>query len=109
MNASINIDDVSQCARNVGGFLLAIVAFLAEIALRLTGLAVFILLALAEPFLAVILSALALGCFAASVLFGFILHMPFEHRWAVLGASVVFMGAYFLYRAIMEGVLRLIR
>jgi hypothetical protein len=35
--------------------------------------------------------------------------MPFEHRWAVLGASVGFMGAYFLYRAIMEGVLRLIR
>ncbi len=108
MNASVK-SDVAQGGRTVGAVLLAIIAFLVEIALRLAGLALFILLSLAEPFLAVILSAAALGCFAVSVLFGFILHMPFEHRWAVLGASVVFMGAYFLYRAIMEGVLRLIR
>jgi hypothetical protein len=77
--------------------------------IRLIALMVFILMSLAEPFLAVVLSALALGCFVVSVLFGFILHAPFPHRWFVLGVSVVLMLAYVLYRFLMQGVQSLLR
>ena len=70
---------------------------------------VFLLMAMAEPFLAVALSSLAIGCFSVAVLFGFILQAPFHHRWFVLGASVVFMMTYVLYRFVMLGVLRLMQ
>jgi hypothetical protein len=55
------------------------------------------------------LSALAIGCFFVAVLFGFIFHAPFPHRWHVLGASVVFLLLYVLYRFVMQGVQRLLR
>lgn len=77
--------------------------------IRAAALIVFILMSLAEPFFAVVLSTLAIGCFLVSVLFGFIFHAPFEDRWFVLGASVVFMLMYFLYRFVMLGVQRLLR
>ncbi len=77
--------------------------------IRAIALMVFMVMALAEPFLAVTLSALALGCFVVSVLFGFILHAPFPHRWFVLGVSVVLMLAYVLYRFLMQGVQSLLR
>ncbi len=67
------------------------------------------LMSLAEPFLAVVLSALAIGCFFVAVLFGFIVHAPFPHRWFVLGASVVFLMVYVLFRFVMQGVQRLLR
>jgi hypothetical protein len=70
---------------------------------------VFLLMAMAEPFLAVLLSGLAIACFFVAVLFGFILHAPFHHRWFVLGASVVFLMTYVLYRFLMLGVQRLMR
>lgn len=76
---------------------------------RACALALFLLMSLAEPFLAVILSALAIGCFVVAVLFGFIFHAPFPHRWFVLGASVVFLMTYVLYRVLMQGVQRLLR
>jgi hypothetical protein len=66
-------------------------------------------MSMAEPFLAIVLSALALGCFFVAVLFGFIFHAPFPHRWFVLGASVVFLMTYVLYRFVMLGVQRLLR
>jgi ABC-type Fe3+-siderophore transport system permease subunit len=70
---------------------------------------VFILMSLAEPFLAAVLGTLALGCFFVAVLFGFIFHAYFPHRWYVLGASVVFLLLYFLYRFAMQGVQRTFR
>lgn len=73
------------------------------------ALALFLAMSMAEPFLAVVLSALALGCFFVAVLFGFIFHAPFPHRWFVLGASVVFLLTYVLYRFLMQGVQRLLR
>ena len=66
-------------------------------------------MSMAEPFLAVVLSALALGCFFVAVLFGFIFHAPFPHRWFVSGASVVFLMTYVLYRFVMLGIQRLLR
>ena len=54
-------------------------------AIRGCALALFLVMSMAEPFLAVVLSALALGCFFVAVLFGFIFHAPFPHRWFVLG------------------------
>ena len=57
----------------------------------------------------VVLSSLAIGCFFVAVLFGFIFHAPFPHRWYVLGASVVFLLLYVLYRFVMQGVQRLLR
>jgi len=77
--------------------------------IRACALVVFMVMSMAEPFLAVVLSSLALGCFLVAVLFGFIFHAPFPHRWYVLGASVVFLLLYVLYRFVMQGVQRLLR
>jgi hypothetical protein len=77
--------------------------------IRACALVLFMLMSMAEPFLAVLLSALAIGCFFVAVLFGFIFHAPFPHRWYVLGASVVFLLLYVLYRFAMQGVERLLR
>ncbi len=77
--------------------------------IRACALAIFMVMSLVEPFLAVVLSALAIGCFFVAVLFGFIFHAPFPHRWYVLGASVVFLLLYVLYRFAMQGVQRLLR
>ena len=77
-------------------------------AIRAVVLVAFLLMSLAEPILAVVLSVLAVGCFSVSVLFGFILHAPFPHRWFVLGASVFFLAAYLLFRFLMQGVQRLL-
>jgi hypothetical protein len=77
--------------------------------IRACALVVFMVMSMAEPFLAVLLSALAIGCFFVAVLFGFIFHAPFPHRWYVLGASVVFLLLYVLYRFVMQGVERLLR
>jgi len=52
---------------------------------------------------------MALGCFWVSVLFGFIFHAYFPHRWFVLGASILFLALYLLYRFLMLGVGRLLR
>jgi hypothetical protein len=77
--------------------------------IRTCAFVVFLLMSMAEPFLAVILSTLALGCFLVAVLFGFIFHAPFPHRWFVLGASVVFLMLYVLYGVALQGVQRLLR
>jgi hypothetical protein len=77
--------------------------------IRACALVLFMVMSMAEPFLAVVLSALAIGCFFVAVLFGFIFHAPFPHRWFVLGASVVFLLLYLLYRFAMQGVERLLR
>jgi hypothetical protein len=77
--------------------------------IRACALVVFMLMSMAEPFLAVVLSGLAIGCFFVAVLFGFIFHVPFPHRWFVLGASVVFLLLYVLYRFVMQAVQRLLR
>jgi hypothetical protein len=77
--------------------------------IRACAFVVFLLMSMAEPFLAVVLSALALGCFFVAVLFGFIFHAPFPHRWFVLGASVVFLMLYVLYGLALQGVQRLLR
>jgi hypothetical protein len=84
---------------------------LAAAIVLLRGLAygVYILLAAAEPFLAVVLGTLALGCFWVAVIFGFVLKEPFAQRWHVLGASVVFILIYVVYRFIMRGVQRVMR
>ena len=77
--------------------------------IRACALVLFMAMSMAEPFLAVVLSGLALGCFFVAVLFGFVFHAPFPHRWFVLGASVVFLLLYVLYRYLMQGVQRLLR
>jgi hypothetical protein len=77
--------------------------------IRACAIVLFMVMSLAEPFLAVMLSALAIGGFFVAVLFGFIFHAPFPHRWHVLGASVVFLLLYVLYRFAMQGVERLLR
>jgi hypothetical protein len=77
--------------------------------IRACALVIFMVMSLAEPFLAVVLSALAVGCFLVAVLFGFIFHASFPHRWFVLGASVVFLMLYVLYRFAMRGVESLLR
>ena len=82
---------------------------LVVLSIRFTAMVAFILMSMAEVFIAPILGFLALSSFFVSVLFGFILRMPFEHRWAVLGASVFFVLTYVLYRAAMAGVARLMR
>jgi len=92
-------------AAATGGILTATLA----LALRVVAAAVFVVMAMAEPFLAVILGACAFGCFFVSVLFGFILRMPFEHRWAVLGIGVGFVLTYVAFRFVMLGVQRVIR
>ena len=77
--------------------------------IRAGALSVFVLMSLAEPFVAAIMSILAMGCFLVSVLFGFIFHAPFPHKWFVLGSSIAFMLVYFVYRFLMLGVERLMR
>jgi hypothetical protein len=104
MNCKTPIAGMSPIARTSG----VIVAGAVTLALRAVALLAFVLMSLAEPFLAAIFGVLALGCFFDAVLFGFILHMPFQHRWDVLGASVLFVMAYLLFRAIMRGVQRLL-
>ena len=79
------------------------------LSIRACALVLFLLMSLAEPFMAVILSSLAVGCFFVAVLFGFVFHAPFPHRWFVLGASVAFLLTYVLYRFLMQGVQRLLR
>lgn len=86
-----------------------VIGALVTVTLRLIAWPLFLLLSLAEPFLAVILGALALSCFFVSVFFGFILHAPFQHRWFVLGASVFFLGLYVLFRLLLLGVSRFLR
>ena len=65
---------------------------------RAVALLVLTLMAMAEPILAVILGALSFGCFFVAVLFGFVLHAPFQHRWLVLFAAVAFALSYSLFR-----------
>jgi hypothetical protein len=77
--------------------------------IRACALLLFLMMSMAEPFLAVVLSSLAMGCFSVAVLFGFVFQAPFAHRWYVLGASVVFLMSYVLYRFVMQGVQRLLR
>jgi len=105
MNAKTLTSGLAPAARTSG----IIVAGVVLLALRSVVLVAFVLLSLAEPFLAVTLGVLALACFLVAVVFGFILHMPFQHRWDLLGASVLFVMAYLLFRAIMLGVQRLLR
>ena len=77
--------------------------------IRACALVLFMVMSMAEPFLAVMLSSLAIGCFSVAVLFGFVFQAPFAHRWFVLGASVVFLLLYVMYRFVMQGVQRLLR
>jgi hypothetical protein len=76
--------------------------------LRGSALVLFALLSLAEPFLAAVLGFASLACFAVAVLFGFILHAPFPHRWFVLGGSVFFLLLYLAFRFVMLGVQKLL-
>jgi hypothetical protein len=87
----------------------AVISGTLSIAIRSAALVLFLAMSMAEPVVAVVLSGMALALFAVSVVFGFILHAHFPHRWFVLGASIVFLLAYLLYRFIMLGVQRLIR
>ena len=96
---------LSRSARLTGSAATGALVF----AIRACALALFLVMSMAEPFLAVVLSALALGCFFVVVLFGFIFHAPFQHRWHVLGASVAFLTLYVLYRFAMQGIQRLLR
>jgi hypothetical protein len=96
---------LSRSARLSGNAVTAALVFV----IRACAFVVFLLMSLAEPFLAVVLSTLALGCFFVAVLFGFIFHAPFPHRWFVLGASVVFLMLYVLYGLALQGVQRLLR
>ncbi len=105
MRNDIANNELSRTARLAGGA--ATGAFVLMI--RACALVLFMLMSMAEPFLAVVLSALAIGCFLVAVLFGFIFHAPFPHRWYVLGASVFFLLLYVLYRFAMQGVERLLR
>jgi TRAP-type mannitol/chloroaromatic compound transport system permease large subunit len=79
------------------------------VAIRSAALVVFLALSMGEPVVAFFLCAMALGCFSVAVLFGFILHAYFPHRWFVLGASIVFLATYLLYRSAMLCVQRLMR
>jgi hypothetical protein len=79
------------------------------LAIRAAALVLFLGMAMAEPILAVGLCGMALACFSVAVLFGFILPTPFHHRWFVLGASIVFLGAYLLFRWVMLALERLMR
>jgi hypothetical protein len=96
---------LSRTARFTSGAATGAIALI----VRACALVLFMVMSMAEPFFAVVLSALAIGCFFVAVLFGFIFHAPFPHRWHVLGASVVFLLLYVLYRFVMQGVQRLLR
>lgn len=69
---------------------------------RPVALVAYLFLAMLEPFVGVVLSVLAFGSFAVAILFGFVLQVPFPHRWHVLGASFVFMIAYGVYLGVMR-------
>jgi len=105
MSNEIVDSGLSRGARLTGN--VATAAFV--LVIRACAFVVFLLMSMAEPFLAVVLSALALGCFFVAVLFGFIFHAPFPHRWFVLGASVAFLMLYVLYGLALRGVQRLLR
>ena len=105
MKSDIADNGFSRAARLSAGAATGTVVLM----IRACALVLFMLMSLAEPFLAVVLSALAIGCFLVAVLFGFIFHAQFPHRWFVLGASVVFLLLYVLYRFVMQGVQRLLR
>ena len=105
MRYDIADSGLSRTARFTGSAAARAIALM----IRACALVIFMVMSLAEPFLAVVLSALAIGCFFVAVLFGFIFHAPFPHRWYVLGASVVFLLLYLLYRFAMQGVARLLR
>lgn len=68
----------------------------------------YIFLALGEMFLAPLCGALAIVCFFIAVVVGFSLSMPLQHKWELLGVSVVLMLIYFVYRGMMQIVLRMI-
>lgn len=85
-----------------------IASALGVLSLRGAALVLFALMSLAEPFLAVVLGFASLACFSVAMLFGFILHAPFPHRWFVLGASVFFLMLYLAYRFAMLGVQKLL-
>src|ERR1700693_2251212 len=105
MKTDIADNGVSRAARLSAGAATGTLVLM----IRACALVLFMVMSMAEPFLAVVLSALAIGCFFVAVLFGFIFHAPFPHRWYVLGASVVFLLLYVLYRFVMQGVQRLLR
>ncbi len=105
MRNDIADSGLSRTARFTGSAATGAIALM----IRACALVIFMVMSMAEPFLAVVLSALALGCFFVAVLFGFIFHAPFPHRWYVLGASVVFLLSYVLYRFVMQGVQRILR
>ena len=105
MRNDIANNGLSRTARLTGSAATGAVVLM----IRAGALVLFMVMSMAEPFLAVVLSALAIGCFFVAVLFGFIFHAPFAHRWYVLGASVVFLLLYVLYRFVMQGVQRLLR
>ena len=105
MKTDIADNGVSRAARLSAGAATGTLVLM----IRACALVLFMVMSMAEPFLAVVLSALAIGCFFVAVLFGFIFHAPFPHRWHVLGASVVFLLLYVLYRFVMQGVQRLLR
>lgn len=86
-----------SCATVRGGATRGFVGALLQLIWRPIALVAFVFLAMLEPFVGVILSAMAFGCFAVAMLFGFILQMPFAQRWQVLGASLLFMLAYGAY------------
>ena len=98
-----------QHFRRGTGVAAGILMGLLVLVVRAAALVVFVVMAMAEPFLAVILGACAFGCFYVSVLFGFILRMPFEHRWAVLGIGVGFVLTYVMFRFVMLGLQRAMR
>lgn len=75
---------------------------------RLPLAALYVVLALGEMLLAPLCGTLAVLCFFVAVLLGFVLSMPIQHKWELLVVSVVLMLAYFLYRRVMQAVLRLI-
>jgi hypothetical protein len=52
---------------------------------------------MAEPFLAALFGVLSLGFFRVSVLFGFILRVPFQRRRFLLDAAILFALVYYLH------------
>ena len=106
MNTSIAAQQRFQRTTGVAaGILMGVLV----VAVRAVAVVVFIVMAMAEPFLATLLGACAFGCFFVSVVFGFILQMPFEHRWAVLGIGVGFILTYVGFRFVMLGLQRVMR
>ena len=75
------------------GFASEVIAGTLTVTIRAVALVMFLALSLAEPVVAFLLCGMALGCFSVAVLFGFIFHAYFPHRWFVLGASDCLSGA----------------